>query len=211
MPSTRADPLQIVLIRACLYGCGACADFTRQSAALIKTNPTVWARHRWRVGLAGCERAAGRVCCGGGGAARALPSAVRLAAPEAPEGSADVSAHTHTHTYAHTEHNHTEHIQSAYTHTQSTYSTHTHTHPLTHPCPSNRAVLTPLRRSRSKAGAAGDEDDEFTSATGVYPYFGSGAAGGGAPAGSGGVGSSLCLVTAGAVGGVVAHHLLTKL
>ena len=30
-------PLQIVLIRACLYGGGACADFTLKSAALIKT------------------------------------------------------------------------------------------------------------------------------------------------------------------------------
>ena len=28
LPSTRSDPLEIVLIRACLYGPGACADFT---------------------------------------------------------------------------------------------------------------------------------------------------------------------------------------
>ena len=40
--STLSDPLQIVLTRACLYGRGACADFTLQSAALIKTNPTEW-------------------------------------------------------------------------------------------------------------------------------------------------------------------------
>ena len=38
---TRSDPLQNVL-RACLYGRGACADFTLNSAALIKTNPTEW-------------------------------------------------------------------------------------------------------------------------------------------------------------------------
>ena len=40
--STRSDPLQIVLTRACLRGRGACADFTLTSAALIKTNPTKW-------------------------------------------------------------------------------------------------------------------------------------------------------------------------
>ena len=39
---TRSDPLQTVSIRACLYGRGACADFTLTSAALIKTNPTEW-------------------------------------------------------------------------------------------------------------------------------------------------------------------------
>ena len=36
IPPPRSDPLQIVLIRACLYG-RACADFTLKSAALIKT------------------------------------------------------------------------------------------------------------------------------------------------------------------------------
>ena len=40
--ATRSDPLQIVLIRACLCGSGACTDFTLKSAALIKTNPTEW-------------------------------------------------------------------------------------------------------------------------------------------------------------------------
>ena len=38
----RPDPVQIVLARACLYGRGACADFTLKTAALIKTNPTEW-------------------------------------------------------------------------------------------------------------------------------------------------------------------------
>ena len=40
--ATRPEPLQIILIRACLYGRGACADCTLKSAALIKTNPTEW-------------------------------------------------------------------------------------------------------------------------------------------------------------------------
>ena len=40
--STRSDSLQIVLIRACLYGRGACADFALKSVALIKTSPTDW-------------------------------------------------------------------------------------------------------------------------------------------------------------------------
>ena len=40
--TTRSDPLQIVLTRACLCGRGACADCTLKSAALIKTNPTEW-------------------------------------------------------------------------------------------------------------------------------------------------------------------------
>ena len=38
----RSDPLQIVLTRTCLYGCGACADLTLNSAALIMTNRTEW-------------------------------------------------------------------------------------------------------------------------------------------------------------------------
>ena len=42
MSATRSDPLQIVLTMACLYGRGACADFTLKSAALIKTNPIEW-------------------------------------------------------------------------------------------------------------------------------------------------------------------------
>ena len=40
--ATRSDPLQIVSIRACLHGRGACADFALKSAALIKTNPAGW-------------------------------------------------------------------------------------------------------------------------------------------------------------------------
>ena len=40
--STRSDPIQTVLTKAWLYGRGACADFTLQSAAVIKTNPTAW-------------------------------------------------------------------------------------------------------------------------------------------------------------------------
>ena len=48
---TRSDPLQIVLIRACLHGRGACADFSLKSAALIKTNPT-----EWRAALIGQPR-----------------------------------------------------------------------------------------------------------------------------------------------------------
>ena len=42
--TTRSGPLQIVLTRACLYGRGACADFTLNSAALVKSNPTEWQR-----------------------------------------------------------------------------------------------------------------------------------------------------------------------
>ena len=42
MTTNRSDLLQIVLIRACLYERGACADFTLKSAALVKTNPTEW-------------------------------------------------------------------------------------------------------------------------------------------------------------------------
>ena len=41
-PSTRSDPPQIVLIRACLCGRGACADFTLKPAGVIETNPTEW-------------------------------------------------------------------------------------------------------------------------------------------------------------------------
>ena len=36
------SPPKIVMIRACLYGRGACAGFTLKSAALIKTKPTEW-------------------------------------------------------------------------------------------------------------------------------------------------------------------------
>ena len=43
-PTTRSDPIQSVLIRACLYGRDACADFTLKSAALIETYPTEWDR-----------------------------------------------------------------------------------------------------------------------------------------------------------------------
>ena len=35
---------KLSLTRACLYGRGACANFTLQSAALIKTKPTEWTR-----------------------------------------------------------------------------------------------------------------------------------------------------------------------
>ena len=37
-----SGPLQIVLVRACLCGRGACADFTLKPAGVIETNPTEW-------------------------------------------------------------------------------------------------------------------------------------------------------------------------
>ena len=45
---TRSDPLQTVLMGACLQGRGACAEFTLEleSAALIETNPTGAAHRR---------------------------------------------------------------------------------------------------------------------------------------------------------------------
>ena len=40
--TTRSGPLQIVSTSACLYGRGACAEFTPHSAALNKATPTEW-------------------------------------------------------------------------------------------------------------------------------------------------------------------------
>ena len=66
---TRPDPLQIVLIRACLYGRGGCADFTLKSAALIKTNPAKWwvAAHCRPQPFQSCAGADCVVPVGGGG------------------------------------------------------------------------------------------------------------------------------------------------
>ena len=48
--TTRSDPLQTDLIRTCLCGRGACAGFTLQLAALVKTNPTEWPPAQAREG-----------------------------------------------------------------------------------------------------------------------------------------------------------------
>ena len=42
--ATLSDPLQIVLVQACLCGHGACADFPLNSAALVKTE---WQGSPW--------------------------------------------------------------------------------------------------------------------------------------------------------------------
>ena len=89
--STQSDLVQIVLTRACLYGHGACADFTLKSAALVK-NPTEWLGSACAVAEGRASRDGG-VCVLWGTAILAMLTAENIfitpSAPDARQRAAD--------------------------------------------------------------------------------------------------------------------------